>query len=53
MEYVNRVVALHKITDPEQNLLLNHHWEKYDPILSYSGQEQLPTFYSTQSDVYF
>ena len=53
MDSVNKVVILHKTVDPKQNLLLDHHWEIYDLILSYSNQEQLPTFYSTQSDVYF
>lgn len=53
MESVNRVVTLHKYVDPEQNLLLDHHWEVYDPIFSCSNQEQLLTFHPTQSDVYF
>ena len=53
MESINRVVTLHKDRDLEQNILLDHHWEIYDPILSCSNQEQLPTFCSTQSDVHF
>lgn len=53
MDSVNRVVTLHKSIDPEQNLLLNHHWEVYDPIFSCSNQEKLRTFCSTQLDVYF
>ena len=44
---------LHKMVDPEQNLLLDHHWEIYDPILFCSNQEQLPSYCSTQSNVYF
>ena len=53
MESVNIVVTLQKVVDPEQNLFLDHHWEIYDPILSCSNEEQLPTFCSTQFDVYF
>lgn len=53
MESVNRFITIHKIVDLEQNLLLDHHWEVYDPILSCSNQEKLPTFCSTEYDVYF
>ena len=34
-------------------MLLDHHWEIYDPILSCSNQEHIPTFCSTQPNVYF
>ena len=53
MESVNKVISLHKYVDPKQNLLLNLYWEVYDPILTCSNQEKLPTFCSSQSDVYF
>ena len=53
MESINRVITLHKYADPEQNVLLDLHWQVYDPILACSNQEKLPTFCSTQSDVYF
>ena len=53
MESVNRVITLHKFVDHEQNILLDCHWEVYDPILTCSNQEKLPTLCSTQSDVYF
>ena len=53
MDLVNRVITFHKYVHPEKNLLLDHHWEVYDPILTCPNQEKLLTFYSTQSDVYF
>ena len=53
MESVNKVITLHKFIDLEKTLLLDCHWEVYNPILTCSNQEKLPTFFSTQSDVYF
>lgn len=53
MKFFNKFVTLHKTVDPEQNLLLDHHWEIYNPILSCSNQEQPPTFCLTQFNVYF
>ena len=53
MDFVNKVVSLHKYEDPKQNLLLDYHYEVFDPILSCSNQENLSSFCSTQSNVYF
>ena len=53
MESVNRVINLHKSIDPKKKVLLDHHWKVHDPILTCSNQEKLPTFCSTQSNVYF
>ena len=38
MESINKVLTLHKFVDPEKNLVVDHHWEVYDPILTCSNQ---------------
>ena len=53
MEFVNKSISLHKSTDLEQNLLLDNHYEVFDPILSCSNQEKLPLFCSSQTNEHF
>ena len=53
MEYVNKPISLHKSTNPEQKLLLDSHYEVFDPILSCSNQEKLPLFCSSQTNEHF
>ena len=52
MESVNKVVSLHKSEDLEQTLPLDNDYEVFDPILSYSNQEKMPSFYSTQTNIH-
>ena len=53
MESVNKSISLHKSIDPEQNILLDSHYEVFDPILSCSNQEKLPLFRSSQTNGHF
>ena len=53
MESINKSISLHTSEDPEQNLLLDIHYELFDPILSCSNQEKLPLFFSTQMNEHF
>ena len=53
MESVNKSISLQKSIDPEQNLLLDSHYEVFDPILSCSSKEKLPLFCSFQTDEHF
>ena len=53
MESINKVVSFHKYEDPEQTLLLDHHYKVFDPILSCLNQETLLSFCSTQWNVHF
>ena len=53
MESINKVVPLHKYEYPEQNLLLDHHYEVFYPNLSCSNKEKFSSFYLTQSNVHF
>lgn len=53
MESVNKVITLHKPIDSKKNLLLNHHYEIYDPILSCINQEKIPIFCLSQLDENF
>ena len=53
MESVNKFVSLHKSEDPEQTLMLDSHYEVFDPILSCSDQEKLPHFCSSQTNNHF
>ena len=53
MEFVNKFVSLNKFKDPEKTLLLDNHYEVFDPILSCSNQEKLPYFCSSQINDHF
>ena len=53
MESVNKSISLHKSIDPEQNALLDSHYEVFDPILSCSYQEKLPLFCSSENNEHF
>ena len=53
MESVNKVVSLHKSEDPKQILLLDNHYEVFNPILSCSNQEKMTSLCSTQLNVHF
>ena len=53
MEFVNKVITLNKTIHPKHNLLLDHHREIYDPILSCTNQEKLPIFCLSQPDENF
>jgi len=53
MESINQSFFLHKPEDPEQTLMLDNHYEVFDPILSCSNKEKLPSFCSSQTNVHF
>jgi len=45
MESINMALTVHRIHDPEQNLLVDQQWEVSDPILSCSNLEHLPVYF--------
>ena len=53
MESANKTISLGKSIDPEQNLLLDSHYEVFSPILCCSNQEKLPLLCSSQMNEYF
>ena len=53
MEFVRKSISLHKSIDPEQNLLLDNHYQFFDPTLSCSNQEKLPLLCSSQMNEHF
>ena len=50
MESHNRILIFHRIFDPDQTILLDQHWEMFDPILSCANQELLPSFFLNQTN---
>ena len=45
-------LTIHKFNDPEQNLLVDQHWEVSDPILSCSNLQDLPIpFFSNPEEL--
>ena len=50
IEAYNRALIVHRVSDPNQNNLLDQRWEIFDPILSCTNQQLLPTFFLNQSD---
>ena len=50
MESHNQILIVHRIFDPNQTILLDQHWENFDPILSFANQELLPSFFLNQTD---
>lgn len=50
MEACNRSLTIHRVSDPNQTNLLDQHWEIFDPILSCTNQQLLPTFFLNQSE---
>ena len=45
MESINMVLTMHRVNDPEQNLLVDQQWKVSDPILACSNQEHLPVYF--------
>ena len=45
MESINMALKVHKIHEPEQNLLVNQQWEVPYPILSCTNLEQLRIYF--------
>ena len=41
-ESINMALTVHRINDPEQNLLTDQHWELIDTILTHSNFQELP-----------
>ena len=50
MESHNQILSFHRIFDPDQTILLDQHWEMFDPILSCANQEILPAFFLNQTN---
>ena len=48
MEACNRILTIHRVSDPNQTNLLDQHWEIFYPILSCTNQQLLPTFILSQ-----
>ena len=45
-------LTVHKVNDPEQSLLVDQHWEVFDPILSCSNLQDLPMhFFSNPEEL--
>ena len=42
VESINMALTMHRVNDPEQNLLTDQHWEVTDTILSLSNFQELP-----------
>lgn len=45
MESINMALTVHRVNDPEKNLLVDQQWGISDPILSCSNQELLPVHF--------
>ena len=45
MESIDMALIVHRVNDPEQNLLVDQQWEVLDPILSCSNLQNLPIFF--------
>lgn len=43
-------LTMHKVNDPDQNLLVNQQWDIFDPILSCTNQDHLSVFFLIQSE---
>ena len=43
-------LIVHRVNDPEQNLLIDQQWEVSDPILSCSNQEHLPVYFLSKPE---
>ena len=41
-ESINMALTVHRVNDPEQNLLTDQHWDVIDTILSHSNFQELP-----------
>lgn len=39
---INMDLTLHRVNDPEKNLLVDQQWEFFDPILSCTNLQDLP-----------
>lgn len=50
MESINMALIVHRVNDPEQNLLIDQQWEVSDPILSCSNQEHLPVYFLSKPE---
>ena len=50
MDSVNMCLTVHRVNDPDQNILIDQHWEVYDPILSCSNQDVLPSYFFNHPD---
>ena len=50
MESINMSLTIHRVNDPDQNLLVDQHWEIVDPILFYTNQDKFPIFFLSQLD---
>ena len=42
IESINMALTVHRVNDPEQNLLIDQHWEVIDTILTHSNFQELP-----------
>lgn len=51
-ESINMALTIHRVNDPEQNLLIDQHWEVSDPIWSCTNLQDLPIhFFSNPEDL--
>ena len=39
---MNLCQTVHRVNDPDQEILIDHQWEIFDPILACSSQDALP-----------
>ena len=51
-ESINMALTVHRVNDPQQNLLTSQHWEVIDTILSHSNFQELPMhFYGNPEEL--
>ena len=50
MESINMSLPVYRVNDPDQNLLVDQHWEISDPILSCTNQDKLLVLFLIQPD---
>ena len=49
---INMALTVHRVNDPEQNLLTDQHWEVIDTILTHSNFQELPMhFFGTPEEL--
>ena len=50
MESINMSLTVHKVNDPNQNLLVDQQWDISDPILFCTNQDLFPIFFLNQPE---
>ena len=47
---MNLCRTIHRVNDPDQEIIIDQQWEISDPILAYSSQDTLPLHFFSYPD---